>query len=232
MARDAVAGVFNTILDDDFVGLEVRARHLYATGNGLNEQTLTVKAGDDYNDGRTNVTFSAQYSRRDGLMASEIDVAASEDRRPFLVGTSFEGDVSFDNRATQTPWGQWTLNTTSATRVRQNGTTLTTSSGVFHFQPDSFPGCRADTAGALSAPGICIDDGSQDRNLRFDGAYERSIISDRDRFNAFGFFNHDLNNGVRLYGELGFYYAETPVHQRAAQRHHRHRDLGSRQLLL
>jgi iron complex outermembrane receptor protein len=61
----------------------------------------------------------------------------------------------------------------------------------------------------LSVPGICIDDSSQDRDLRFDGASERSIISDRDRFNGFAFLNHDLNNGVRLYGELGFYYAET-----------------------
>jgi hypothetical protein len=53
--------------------------------------------------------LSLEYSRRDGLFANEVELAASEDRRPFLVGTSFEGDVSFDNRATQTPWGQWTL---------------------------------------------------------------------------------------------------------------------------
>lgn len=206
---DAVAGVFNTILDDDFEGLELRGRHLYATGNGLDEQTLTLKAGESFNNDRTNISFSAEYSRRDGLFASEVPRAASEDLRPFLEGTSFEGDISFDNRATQTPWGQWTLNTTSATRVRQNGTTLTTASGVFHIQPISFGGCRADTADALSVPGLCIDDSSLDRDLRYDGASGRSIISDRDRFNAFGFFNHDLDNGVRLYGELGFYYAET-----------------------
>lgn len=206
---DAVAGVFNTILDDDFTGLYVRGRQQYATGNGLNEQTITVRAGEDFNGGRTNVSISAEYSRREGLFASEIDVAASEDRRRFVEGTSFEGDVSFDNRATQSPWGQWTLRTTSSTRVRQNGTTLTTSAGRFHIQPNSFPGCRADTADALSVPGICIDDSSLDRDLRFDGAYERSIISDRDRFNSFAFINHDLDNGVRLYGELGFYWAET-----------------------
>ncbi|GLK52443.1 MAG: TonB-dependent receptor [Maricaulis sp.] len=206
---DAVAGVFNTILDDDYEGLYVRARHLFATGNGLDEQTLTVKAGDNFNEGRTNVSISAEYSRRDGLFASEVPLAASEDLRPFLVGTSFEGDVSFDNRATQSPWGQWTLNTTSSTRVRQNGTTLTSTAGVFHFQPTSFAGCRADTAGALSVANLCIDDGSLDRNLRFDGAYDRSIISDRDRFNGFAFVNHDLDNGVRLYAEFGYYYAET-----------------------
>jgi iron complex outermembrane recepter protein len=206
---DAVAGVFNTILDDDYEGLYIRGRHLYATGSGLDEQTLTVKAGETFNEGRTNISVSAEYSRRDGLFASETERAASEDLRPFLIGTSFEGDTSFDNRSTQSPWGQWTLNTTSATRVRQNGTTLTSAAGVFHFQPTSFAGCRADTAGALSVSDLCIDDGSQDRDLRFDGAYQRSIISDRDRFNGFAFLNHDLDNGVRLYSEMGYYYAET-----------------------
>lgn len=206
---DAVAGVFNTILQDDVDGLYLRARHLYATGNNLDEQTFTLRTGQDFNGGRTNISVSAEYSRRDGLFASETERAASEDLRPFLIGTSFEGDTSFDNRATASPWGQWSLRTTSATRVRQNGTTLTSTAGVFHIQPTSFAGCRASTADALSVPGICIDDGSQDRDLRFDGAYERSIISDRDRLNLFAFLNHDLNNGVRLYGEFGVYYAET-----------------------
>ncbi len=206
---DAVAGVFNTILTDNFTGFNVQARHLWATGNGLNEQTLTVRAGEDFNGGRTNVSFSAQYSRREGLFANEIPVASSEDLRPFVVGTSFEGSASFDNRATQTPWGQWTLRTTTATRVRRNGAILTSPAGVFHFQPDNFPGCLGNTANALSVPGLCIDDGAQDRDLRYDGATERSIISDRDRFNAFAFVNHDLDNGMELYGEFGFYWAET-----------------------
>lgn len=206
---DAVAGVFNTILDDDYEGVSVNTRHLGATGNGLFEQTYGLKAGKNFNEDRTNISVALEYSQRDGIFASETDRAFSEDLRPFLEGGYFEGDVSFDNRATQTPWGQWTLDTTSATRVRQNGVTLTTASGVFHFQPSSFAGCRADTDGALSVPNLCIDDGSQDRNLRFDGAYERSIISDRQRFNGFAFLNHDFDNGVRLYGELGYYLAET-----------------------
>lgn len=206
---DAVAGVFNTILDDDYEGVEVGARYLTATGNGLYEQTLSLKAGHNFNDDRTNITFSAEYSNRDGLFAKEIDVARSEDLRPLVVGTSFEGDASFDNRATQSVWGQWTLRTTTATRVRRNGAFLTSAAGVFHIQPSTFAGCLGATAGALSVPGICIDDGTQDAALRYDGATERSIISDRERFNAFAFLNHDFDNGVRLYGELGYYVADT-----------------------
>ncbi len=206
---DAVAGVFNTILEDDFDGLELGSRLLAATGNGLFEQTLTLKAGQNFNDDRTNITFSAEYSKRDGLLAKEVDVARSEDLRPFAVGTSFAGDASLDNRATQSVWGQWSLRTTTATRVRRNGAFITSPAGIFHIQPATFAGCLAGTAGALSVPGICIDDGTQDADLRYDGATERSIISDRERFNAFAFLNHDFDNGVRLYGELGYYVANT-----------------------
>lgn len=206
---DAVAGVFNTILMDDVDGLYLRSRYLYATSSGLDESTVTLRTGRDFNEGRTNISVSAEYSHRNGMFANEHPLSRSEDTRPFLVGTSFEGDASFNNRATQTPWGQWTLRTSSANRVRQNGTTLTSTSGVFHLQPTSFAGCRAATAGALSVADLCIDDGSLDADLRYDGATERSIISDRDRFNMFAFLNHDLANGVRLYGEFGLYYAET-----------------------
>ena len=206
---DAVAGVFNTILRDNYDGLMLQARHGSATGNELDEQTFTLRAGKTLNDGRTNIALSAEYSRRDGLFAFERPFSASEDLRPFVVGTSFEGDTSFDNRATASPWGEFTLNTTSSTRVRQNGDILTTAAGVFHIQPTTFPGCRGATADALSVPGICIDDSSQDRDLRYDGATERSIISDRERFNAFALLNHDLDNGVRVYSELGFYRATT-----------------------
>jgi outer membrane receptor protein involved in Fe transport len=206
---DAVAGVFNTILRDNFDGFSVSARQLEATGNGLTEQTYTMRAGRDFFGGKTNISFSGEYSKRDPLFSVENPLSASEDLRRFLVGTSFEGATSFDNRTTQTPWGEWTLNTTSTNRVRRNGVNLTSAAGVFHIQPSTLEGCLGGTAGALSAPGICIDDASQSREQFFDGASERTIISERERFNGFAFLNHDFANGVRLYGELGYYYAET-----------------------
>ncbi|WP_411817029.1 TonB-dependent receptor domain-containing protein [Hyphococcus sp. DH-69] len=206
---DAVAGVFNTILDDDYEGLALSVRHGTAEDTELDEQSFRLQAGKTFNDGKTNINFSAEYSRRDGLFASEQDFSASNDLRPFLEGGYFEGDVSFDNRSTRSPWGQFTLNTTSSTRVRQNGEILTTSGGRFHIQPDTLAGCRGTTADDLATDGICIDDSSLNRELRYDAGPVRQIISDRDRFNAFAFLNHDMDNGVRVYGEFGYYYAET-----------------------
>ncbi|PHR59940.1 MAG: TonB-dependent receptor [Robiginitomaculum sp.] len=206
---DAVAGVFNAVLKDNFEGLTTSFRATKGEHTGLNEQQLTVNYGKNFNEDRTNISVAASYSVRNGLNSDEIALSANSDSRDLLIGTSFEGDTSFDNRHTRTAWGQFTLRTGSSTRVRQNGTTLTTSSGRFHIQPDTFAGCRGTTADDLATDGICIDDSSLDRDLRHNRGADRSLISDRDRLNAFVFLNHELNSNVELYGELGYYRAET-----------------------
>lgn len=206
---DAVAGVVNMILRDNYEGFRLDARTGFATNTGLEETSVTLSGGKDFNNGKTNISFFFDYSKRDGQLASEQDFTAEDDLRPRLIGTNFEGDASFDNRTTGSPWGQFTLNTTSSTRVRQNGEILTNTSGRFHIQPDTFSGCRGTATGNLADLGLCIDDNSLDRDLRFNDDFEKSIVSDRDRVNFFAFMNRDLDNGIRHYSELGFYYAET-----------------------
>ena len=208
---DAVAGVFNTILKDNFEGLTFGARHGTSMGTELDEQTFTLEAGKTFNDGKTNISFSGQYSRRDGMFASERPYSATEDRVSFVDGTIFEGDGSFNNRSNRTPWGSFTLNTTSSTRVRQNGEALTTTSGAFHISPVSNGECVGTTADDVGNPDICVASGRMaiGDGLYYDGADVRSIVSDRDRFNGFMFLNHDMDNGVRVYSEFGYYYAET-----------------------
>ncbi len=208
---DAVAGVFNTILKDNYEGLAFEVRHGTSMGTELDEQAFSLEAGKSFNDGKTNISFSGEYSRRDGQFASERPYSATEDRVAFADGTIFEGDASLNNRSNRNPWGSFTLMTptSAAFRVRQNGVALTTSSGSFHIQPDTFTGCLGTTATDLATPGICIDDGRAETALNYDGADVRSVVSDRNRFNGFVFLNHDFDNGVRLYSEFGYYYAET-----------------------
>lgn len=203
---DAVAGVVNTILETDYEGFQASFRYGTAENTELDDQRVIIKAGKDFNEGRTNISFFGEYSRRDGYTADEQEFTANADLRSRLEGTSFEGDTSFDNRSTSSPWGQFTVNTTSSTRVSQNGENLTTSSGRFHIQPTSVAGCRAEL---LSDSNLCIDDSSLDRDLRYNIYRGRTISSPRDRFNLFTFLNHEVSDTVDLYGEFGFYYART-----------------------
>lgn len=206
---DAVAGVVNTILRTDRDGFSASFRHGFSEGTDLAEEQLNLFGGWDINGGDTNISFFASYSTRDGMFARERPYSANADQRDFLIGTSFEGDTSFRNLSSRTPWGQFTLRTTSATRVAQNGDNLTTSSGRFHIQPSSVAGCRGTTATDLATPGICIDDSSLNAELRYNPGAFRQLISDRDRVNLFGFVNHQLDNGMEFFGEIGYYTATT-----------------------
>ena len=202
---DAVAGVVNTVLKTEYEGLKLGVRYGGSEDTGLSEGQLSALGGIELNEGRTNISMFGTFSSREGLFARERPYSANADGRSFVEGGDFDGDTSFDNRSTRTPWGQFDLDF----RVRQNGTSLTSSSGRFHIQPDTLAGCRGTTENDLSTPGLCIDDGSLNRELRYNPGAVRQLISDRDRVNLFTFLNHDLENGMEFYGEAGYYHAVT-----------------------
>ena len=60
---DAVAGVINTILDTDYEGLQASFRYGTAENTELDEQRIIIKAGKNFNGGRTNLSFFGEYSR-------------------------------------------------------------------------------------------------------------------------------------------------------------------------
>ena len=203
---DAVAGVINTVLRSDFEGFAGELQYGGSEGTDLREATIAGQFGMNFNDNRSNVSFFASYYDRDGMMASARPYSASSDLRPLVVGTPFEGDTDFDNRSTSTPWGAF--QTVGSVAVRQNGSLLTSSTGLFHIQPDFNAGCRT-----TPANGICIDDGAisgaADRNLRYDLNSARSLVSDGRRANAFAFINHRFKNDLEWFSELGYYDART-----------------------
>lgn len=64
---DAIAGVVNYILRDDFEGLEARAQYnIDSRGNG-GTADLTLTAGVNFGEGRGNVTISANYFNRQAI---------------------------------------------------------------------------------------------------------------------------------------------------------------------
>jgi outer membrane receptor protein involved in Fe transport len=209
---DAVAGVVNTVLQDDFDGLTVEAQYGGAEGTHLREAEFNVQAGRNFHEGRGNISLFANYTNRTGLNAFDQEYTASADRRPLFAGTRFDGAASLDGRVTQTPWGGFTA--TGVGTVRQNGVALTSSAGAFHLQPSSFTGCQI-----AFVSGTCIDDGSAatsgvDRDLRFDtNAWNTTVIPELERVNLFLTGKYDITDTLRFFGELGYYTATTHATQ-------------------
>lgn len=70
---DAIAGVINYILRDDFEGLDLRATVSgYEEGQG-NAYSLSAAAGRNFADGRGNITISGDISRLDPLFTRDFD---------------------------------------------------------------------------------------------------------------------------------------------------------------
>ena len=214
---DAVAGVVNTVLQDNYDGAEVEATYGAAEGTNMEEYNFTALLGRNFD--RGNVTAFFTYDKRTELRSTDQDFTASSDRRPLFTGTRFDGAASLDSRTTQTAWG----NFTARSAVRRNGALLTSAAGAFHIQPTSYAGCLANVTGQACLDDAALATAGAERDLRFDtGAAGVSVMPALKRSNLFLTGNYELTEGVTAFGELGLYRADTdawqtPVYTTTAQ---------------
>lgn len=204
---DAVAGVVNTVLKDDFDGLTVEAQYGAAEGTSLREGQFSLQAGKNFHEGRGNVSFFANYTNRSALKAWDQDYTSSENKAPLFAGTSFAGNTTLDDRITASPWAS----VTAQQAVRQNGALLTSSAGAYHIQPSFNANCGPQLGG-----GICLASGAAstgttgaDRNLRFDtsGTFNPSVMPEVERINLFLSGKYDITEEMTAFGEVGYYTA-------------------------
>ncbi|MBO6703916.1 MAG: TonB-dependent receptor [Pseudomonadales bacterium] len=86
---DAVTGVVNFILKDDYEGFEISGQTGQATEDSYGTSQISMIAGLNFDEGRGNVVFSAQYDKVDGLLWGDRDFLANnglydDDQNPAL----------------------------------------------------------------------------------------------------------------------------------------------------
>lgn len=187
---DAVAGVLNNVLDDQFVGGQIVARYGGSEGTKLAETSLGAKWGREFNDGATHVALFGEYFDRTAMPASDRDYAAT-DNLSSRVPSQYAGN--FDNRSSLTPW----LTGRVGTAVTNFGPSFT----AFHMQPCSYTGSDAQVGG-----GVCIDGGSAtlDTSLRTDEARERTMSPSSERYSLMAVASHDFG-AVEWFGQALYY---------------------------
>ncbi len=202
---DAVAGVVNTVLENDYEGARLEAQYGGSDGTPHRETTVNLKAGTRLNDG-TRVAVYAGFYTRNRLLATDRDYAASEDHRWKVADTPWAGDTAFDNRSTSSPWGSFTV-IPSTVAVRQ-GTTALTTSGVFRVEPTSntAAGCSSTTYNGNLCLRAGTITGAVDRELRYNENADRTLRGAVDRYNAFATISREIGD-VEVFGEAGFYRA-------------------------
>lgn len=201
---DAVAGVINYQLRDDYEGGELSVRYGAEDGTGRENIDLNGAFGFNFNEGRTSVIISGSYSDRAGVNSNENDFSSIQDFRG-SVPSQFANDLSLDNRAADAVFAVADFDGLGTFRVRP--TNLTTDSGgqlgVADCGGNGIDGSL--TTFDSGGQSLCLDSSSQDRALRANRNEDRTLVPDVDRLNIFSKITHELNNGAEVYGEIAYY---------------------------
>jgi outer membrane receptor protein involved in Fe transport len=213
---DAVAGVVNYVMKDDFDGFSLRARYADWEGISRNDYSLTMEWGNTFNDGRSNLSIFANYYHRDPVFAQEDPRWAQSDHRwKIPEGSPFEGDTSFRRDSANGRWGQF--DSISSVAGITTPIPVFDSAGEFQMYPLGDPRCTwVYNEYACGAP-----DSSANSTPRHNLNEHRDLYSDLDRMNVFAFFNHEFGSGLEAYTELSAYWSETVL------RRHRSTKLGA-----
>ncbi|MFN7055668.1 TonB-dependent receptor domain-containing protein [Hyphomonas sp.] len=212
---DAVAGVVNTVLREVSRGGDITIQYGGAEGTDLQQVDINGTFGTDFAGDRGNVSFFLGYTDRTELKTTDQNWTATANRTNFFEGTDFAGVGTLDRTSVISPWGNFSaLGTGTITR---NGVALTTAAGAFSIIPSANGNCRAPIG-----DGVCLRQGARattgaDRNTRYDfNSVGTSLIPDLERINLFSTARYELDNGVTMFGELGYYYAETSAVQQSS----------------
>ena len=206
---DAVAGVVNTVLRDDFDGLRMNTQYGGAEGTHLREFNLGVFAGKDFE--RGNISAFIDYTDRTALRAEDQNFTESDNLRfLFALDPAFESSLTPDARNTRGAWGNFSV-VGATTAIRRGTTSLTSNAGAFRIQPTALTGCLVPNANDAN---VCLGSGALNfngvqRDLRFDTAPGTTILPDTQRTNVFVAGHYDLTDTVTAFGELGYYTADT-----------------------
>ena len=193
---DAVAGVVNTVLKGNISGGFLEGDYRMSDGTSLYSYQISGGYGFDFGGGRGNLTIYGNYFYESGLSASERVYSADANRLPLVEGTDFEGDVSFNNRNTFGPFGQFDIQAPrGATPINDDD---------FYLQPGTFSGCRLDFGN-----GLCARNGTTPtRAVRYNRVFGNNLISEKNRYNGLALLNYELSDSAEVYFEGSYYRSE------------------------
>ena len=229
---DAVAGVVNTVLKDDLEGFTLDLSYGVEDGASADDFSASWELGVQSDDGATRLSLLGSYFTRDPVFASGRDFTANADLRARLpadwaANSTIAGQ--FDNRTATTAWGGF--DRFSAGNLTVGGVPVTDTTGRFHTQPNTLPGCRVQLGN-----GVCIDNNfwtlapadpvslpnfpngqipdvangsTRDAALRYNTNADTTVSNGVDRFNLFAFFNQDIGDSLELFAEAGVYLADS-----------------------
>ena len=177
---DAVAGVVNFILRDDFEGLEVSVGHQKVESSDQTTDDVSVLAGFAVGD-KTNVILSASFLQQDPMSSAE---------RPYTtINAASTLGRSFLNLGGLAP----------GLPVFIDGT------GIYEgtYGPgETIPDANCEANGGILSGGFIPSLGGQKCGFLYGPRF--NLVNEEERTNLYAAVTHEMDNGVTVRGELGF----------------------------
>lgn len=210
---DAVAGVVNYVMKDDFDGFSLRARYSDYEGLPRNDVKLTAEWGNTFNDGRTNLSIFGSFYQRDPVNSQDDAKWADDDYRRLIPENSpFVGDTSFRRSSANSEYGQYDAR--SSVAGISDPFDFWDGSGEFNTYPVGHEFCEFEDP---QYPNVCF---AADGNAinRYNNNTNRDLYSDLTRTHLFAFLNHEFGNGLESFTEFSAYLSDTTTVRHASTR--------------
>ena len=193
---DAVAGVINNVLDDNYEGFQLQIKRSEYHLAAAEDHDLNMKFGTTLNGGKTNVSVYFNHRDRDPIKMNEDSKWVIGDYRELLPADSpWRGITDLRNLYT---YGMAQLDI-----VGTRG--FTDSAGETQLFPSGSPQC-SNTGAIETGFGSCL---ARDTDYYYAPQEFRNYRAELQRTNVFVFINHQMENGMEMFAELGAYNSET-----------------------
>ncbi|MBT8100504.1 MAG: TonB-dependent receptor plug domain-containing protein, partial [Gammaproteobacteria bacterium] len=200
---DAVAGVVNTVLKNDFEGFTVRAKFNSYDHMPRNDQALSIDWGKSFNGGSTHVGVFARHYRRDRVSSRDETRWFNSDLRDRLPPDSpyAPPNTEFRNNSANSLFGQFDfIPSASGSGVRP----LTDGAGEF----ETFPAGDARCEWMINATTCAWADrgaSSGGGTVRYNLNDNRDLVSELDRTTIYAYLNHEGSSGIETFSEFYYY---------------------------
>ena len=203
---DAIAGVVNNVLETDYVGQSLSIRTTGYDHFDATNTDISFKFGVDLNGGATNVSVFAKHRDRDAISASEDERWYSQNYERYLPADSSFFGAGLNNTSTY-GWFQLDLSGSGVGEdwhAPKDGETEMASA----TDPRGGSALCALPGAVLTGFGTCMfntDLGNNRSSQRGLGDYKGEM----QRNQIFVFVNHEFDNGMELFSEIGLYKSDS-----------------------
>lgn len=205
---DAVSGVVNFILKDDFEGVQVTGQYGVSGEDDGAETQLNLLAGGSFADGRGHITFAASHNTRDAIAQTARDISRS-------ATYCYADGTCIPNGSATTGDGTFSISPSATTaqldvyRAYFAGRGLTDPSLIYAgqrlgFNPDGSLFVAGTGDGTFGYTGPNTEGWNADEMFLYDFNPVNLLQSEYERTNFYTQLNYDISDRIEFYGDALF----------------------------